>query len=33
MALDPVLLEILGHQLRAITEEMGIALSRTARTT
>ncbi|MDH3738755.1 MAG: hydantoinase B/oxoprolinase family protein [Alphaproteobacteria bacterium] len=31
--LDPVLLEILGHQFRAATEEMGIALSRTARTT
>lgn len=33
MKLDPVLLEILGHQFRAIAEEMGIALSRTARTT
>ena len=33
MNLDPVLLEILGHQFRAIAEEMGIALSRTARTT
>jgi N-methylhydantoinase B len=29
----PVLLEIIGHQFRAATEEMGIALSRTARTT
>lgn len=33
MPLDPVLLEILGHKLRAITEEMAIARSRTARTT
>jgi N-methylhydantoinase B len=33
MPLDPVLLEILGHKLRAITEERAIALSRTARTT
>ena len=33
MKLDPVLLEILGHQFKAIAEEMGIALSRTARTT
>lgn len=32
-SVDPVLLEILGHQFRAATEEMGIALSRTARTT
>lgn len=31
--IDPILLEILGHQFRAVTEEMGIALSRTARTT
>ena len=33
LKLDPILLEILGHQFRAATEEMGIALSRTARTT
>ena len=31
--IDPVTLEILGHQFRAAAEEMGIALSRTARTT
>lgn len=31
--IDPVTLEILGHQFRAVAEEMGIALSRTARTT
>jgi N-methylhydantoinase B len=31
--IDPVTLEILGHQFRATAEEMGIALSRTARTT
>ncbi|MEM8662769.1 MAG: hydantoinase B/oxoprolinase family protein [Pseudomonadota bacterium] len=31
--MDPILLEILGHQFRAVTEEMGIALSRIARTT
>ena len=32
-SIDPVTLEILGHQFRAAAEEMGIALSRTARTT
>jgi N-methylhydantoinase B len=31
--IDPVTLEIFGHQFRAAAEEMGIALSRTARTT
>ena len=31
--IDPVTLEILGHQFRATAEEMAIALSRTARTT
>ncbi|MEM8550952.1 MAG: hydantoinase B/oxoprolinase family protein [Pseudomonadota bacterium] len=32
-SLDPILLEIIGQKVRAVTEEMGIALSRTARTT
>jgi len=31
--IDPVTLEIIGHQFGAVAEEMGIALSRTARTT
>ncbi|MEM0906956.1 MAG: hydantoinase B/oxoprolinase family protein [Pseudomonadota bacterium] len=31
--LDPILLEIIGDAVRAVTEEMGLALSRTARTT
>ena len=31
--IDPITLEILGHQFRATAEEMAIALSRTARTT
>ncbi|MBM3525368.1 MAG: hydantoinase B/oxoprolinase family protein, partial [Alphaproteobacteria bacterium] len=33
IALDPILLEILYHKLKATTEEMGIALGRTARST
>ena len=33
MRLDPVLLEILGTQLQAVTEEMAITLARTARST
>ena len=33
LSLDPVLLEVLYHQLKATTEEMGIALGRTARST
>ena len=32
-AIDPTTLEVLSHQFRAAAEEMGIALSRTARTT
>ncbi|MEM8664289.1 MAG: hydantoinase B/oxoprolinase family protein, partial [Pseudomonadota bacterium] len=32
-AIDPVTLEIIGQQVRAVTEEMGLVLSRTARTT
>lgn len=32
-ALDPITLEIIGQQARAVTEEMGLVLSRTARTT
>jgi N-methylhydantoinase B len=30
MAMDPINLELFYHKLKAITEEMGIALSRTA---
>jgi N-methylhydantoinase B len=33
LTLDPILLEILYHKLKATTEEMGIALGRTARST
>lgn len=33
MKLDPILLEIMGHQFQAVAEEMAITLSRTARTT
>ena len=33
LSLDPVLLEVIYHQLKAATEEMGIALGRTARST
>lgn len=33
LSLDPILLEVLYHQLKATTEEMGIALGRTARST